>query len=132
MDGTATKGLFHGPLLVRVSIALHLEVTADKQLQVYQYIFLGPSQSHSIGARRGKKKGNAELHGMHAVRPSTICYTAIQAYVALSSMTTWGMKDGEIDLSLLYDLLRRQLCDPDDPWVKETLQWWNECARSPY
>ena len=40
-------------------------------------------------------------------------------------MLTWGMTDEEIDLSLMYDLLRQQLQDPDDPWVKETLKWWD-------
>ena len=28
-----------------------------------------------------------------------------QAYIALSDMIMWGMKDEEVDLSLLYDLL---------------------------
>ena len=48
-----------------------------------------------------------------------------QAYIALSDMIMWGMKDEEVDLSLLYDLLRHQFHNPDDLWVKETLQWWD-------
>ena len=79
---------------------------------------------------------------MRTVKPSTVCYTVIQVtchtvppipspdpleqvYIALSDMITWGMKHEEVDLSLLYDLLRQQLRDGDDPWVKETLQWWD-------
>jgi len=31
-----------------------------------------------------------------------------------------------MNLSTLYDLLREQFQDPDDPWCKETLAWWNE------
>lgn len=92
-----------------------------------------------------KKKGNAEKHNLKTVEPSTICYTAIQVtstpwaavprsdrvtceqvYVALSCMEEWNIKDQEVDLSLMYDLLREQFRDPDDPWVKETLGWWNE------
>ena len=40
-------------------------------------------------------------------------------------MTEWRISHDEVDLSLLYDLLRQQLCNPDDPWVKETLRWWD-------
>lgn len=40
-------------------------------------------------------------------------------------MVAWGMKYEEVDLSLLYDLLRQQFQNTDDPWVKDTLQWWN-------
>lgn len=41
-------------------------------------------------------------------------------------MEEWSVSDEEVDLSLMYDLLREQFQDPDDPWVKETLGWWNE------
>lgn len=51
-----------------------------------------------------------------------------QVYVALSAMEKWSMSDDEtgVDLSTLYDLLREQFQDPDDPWCKETLKWWDE------
>ena len=78
MDGTATKGLFRGPLLVKVSFASPLGASVDEHLKAYRYIFLGPSQSHAVSSRGSKKKGNAEIHGMHAVKASTICYTVIQ------------------------------------------------------
>jgi len=51
-----------------------------------------------------------------------------KVYVALSNMIGWKIEDEEVNLSLLYDLLRRQLCNSDDPWVKETLQWWDRCV----
>ena len=49
-------------------------------------------------------------------------------YVALSAMEKWGIVDDEtgLNLSTLYDLLREQFQDLDDPWCKETLQWWDE------
>jgi hypothetical protein len=83
---------------------------------------------------------------MKTVEPATICYTAIQVtqciaacgsvhsdcvkqvYVALSCMEEWGIRDQEVDLSLLYDLFREQFQDLDDSWVKETLDWWNACV----
>ena len=49
-----------------------------------------------------------------------------QVYVALSCMEEWRVDDEEVDLSMMYDLLRELFHDPDDPWVKETLAWWNE------
>lgn len=78
MDGMATKGLFHGPLLVKVQSLLPPRLVTDGHSQAYQYIFLGPSQSHTVSVKASKKKGNAAIHGMHTVKPSTICYAAIQ------------------------------------------------------
>ena len=45
-------------------------------------------------------------------------------YVALSAMEKWGMVDDNtgMNLSMLYDLLREQFQDLDDPWCKETLE----------
>jgi hypothetical protein len=93
------------------------------------------------------KGGNAHIHGMLSVKPSSICYTAIQVtkrivsmvvlvlmlvkqvYVALSAMEKWGISDDTgVNLSTLYDLLREQFQDPDDPWYKETLKWWDKCV----
>jgi len=78
MDGTATKGLFRGPLLVKVNFVLSANTITNTHSQAYRYIFLGPSQSHAASAKRSKKKGNAAIHGMRAVKPPTICYVAIQ------------------------------------------------------
>lgn len=78
MDRTTTKGLFRGPLLVKVGFTPPSKVTADGNSQAYRYIFLGPSESHTVGTKKGKKRGNAAIHGMHAVKPSTICYAVIQ------------------------------------------------------
>ena len=51
-------------------------------------------------------------------------------YVALSAMEKWGIVDDEtgFNLSTLYDLLREQFQDPNDPWCKETLKWWDGCV----
>jgi len=55
----------------------------------------------------------------------------MQVYVALSAMLTWAMTDDEVDLSSMYDVLRQQFQNPDDPWVKETLQWWDGYVLTP-
>jgi len=78
MDGTTTKGLFRGPLLVKAGFAPPLKAIADRFSQAYRSIFLGPSESYKVGTKRGKKRGNAAIHGMRAVKPSTICYVVVQ------------------------------------------------------
>lgn len=83
MDGTTTKGLFRGLLLVKVSFVLSRKVTTNGCFQAYRYIFLGPGESHTVGTKRGKKKGNAAIHRMRAVKPSTICYAVIQVTLCI-------------------------------------------------
>ena len=142
MDGSLTKGLFRGPLLLKANFMPSPAITANRCLQAYRYIFLG--RSHMDGVTAKTKGGNTHIHGMVSVKPSSICYTAIQVtectvgrnhaniqkqvYIALSAMEKWGIVDHNtgINLSTLYDLLREQFQDPDDPWCKETLRWWNE------
>ena len=46
----------------------------------------------------------------------------------MSSMEKWSLTFGDVNLSLLYDLLREQFCNPEDPWYRDTLKWWNECV----
>lgn len=111
-------------------------------IQVYTHIFVSPSAA--TGAKASLKQGNAKIHGMQKVIPSTICYAAIQvrtshqlyyrnlnipalqAYVALSSAAEWKEEWEGINLPRLYILLREQFAYPDDPWYSDTLQWWNK------
>jgi hypothetical protein len=42
-------------------------------------------------------------------------------------MSQWGSYDGLFDLEMLYSTIVTMFeSDPDDPWVVETLEWWNE------
>ena len=129
VDGSVTKGLFHGPLLLKVSVRTTSpsQMSPDEHPQAYRTIFLG--RSHASGSSGKTKSGNAKIHGMASVIPSTICYAAIQVYVALSSMEKWDTRFGDVNLSSLYDLLREQFRNPEDPWYRETLKWWNECVQ---
>ncbi|KAF9786096.1 hypothetical protein BJ322DRAFT_1107959 [Thelephora terrestris] len=108
MDGSLVKGLFRGQLL----------------LKVYKLIFIAPSAA--TGAKASLKRGNARIHGMEKVIPSTICYTAIQVYVALCCCREWKEEWKGIKFARLYMLLREQFAYPDDPWHSKTLNWWNE------
>ena len=77
MDGSLTKGLFRGPLLLKVGLLpSQWRPPLNKCLQAYRYIFLG--RSRVDGAAASTKKGNAQIHGMISVKPSSICYTSIQ------------------------------------------------------
>jgi len=144
IDSSVMNGLFRGPLLLKVSVQAILlsRRRPDKHSQAYRSVFLG--RSHASGSSAKTKSGNAKIHGMTSVIPSTICYIAIQVnqrvtrlsstrvyhskqvYVALSSMEKWDMRFGDINLSSLYDLLREQFRNPEDPWYRDTLKWWNE------
>jgi len=51
----------------------------------------------------------------------------IQAYIALSSMSQWGSYDDLFNLQDFYTTIVMMFeQDPNDPWVIETLEWWNE------
>ncbi|KAF9789208.1 hypothetical protein BJ322DRAFT_1105075 [Thelephora terrestris] len=106
--GSLADGLFCGPIL----------------LAVYTHIFILPSAA--TGAKASLKRGNAKIHGMEKVVPSTICYAAIQAYVALCCSREWKEEWKGVKFARLYFLLREQLAYPEDPWCADTLQWWND------
>ena len=77
MGNSLTKGLFRGPLLLKVRItSLRLEDAPDQRSQAYWALFLG--RTHAFGVAAKTKSGNAKIHGMTSVIPSTICYAAIQ------------------------------------------------------
>ena len=76
VDGSVTKGLLRGPLLLKVSIASLSQTFSHTCMQAYRSIFLG--RSHASGGLVKTKSGNAKIHGMTSVIPSTICYAAIQ------------------------------------------------------
>jgi hypothetical protein len=78
VDGSVTKGLFRGPLLLKVSdVDFLLSWTLpDICSQAYRAVFLG--RSHASGGAEKTKGGNAKIHGMTSVIPSTICYASIQ------------------------------------------------------
>jgi hypothetical protein len=51
-------------------------------VQVYLYVFIFPSAAR--GGKLSSKRGNAKIHGMTEVIPSTICYATIQVCQLLS------------------------------------------------
>ena len=41
-------------------------------------------------------------------------------------MEKWDTRSSDVSLSSLYDLLREQFRNPEDPWYRDTLEWWTE------
>jgi hypothetical protein len=56
-----------------------------------------------------------------------VCYLNLKTYIALSSMSQWASYDKVFNLEEFYDSIVMTFeTDPEDPWVIDTLKWWNE------
>lgn len=76
MDGSFATGLLRGKLLLAVRSTSQRQATPlTTSSQVYTSIFISPSSA--AGAKASLKRGNAKIHGMEKVIPSTICYAVI-------------------------------------------------------
>ncbi|KAF8800022.1 hypothetical protein BYT27DRAFT_7119084 [Phlegmacium glaucopus] len=111
-------GLFQGYLLPRV----------------FQQIFTGPRPALDPGAAKGGCSCKAHLHNLMEVLPHTIAYT----YVIVSfdtclfcSMLTLAPDPYCLMRVFYQNIVKMFEEDLDDPWVKETLAWWNEYIPSP-
>ena len=110
-------------------------------VHVYHSIFTGPTSAMNPTAKVNKSK--AKKFKLTEVTGRTIAYASLQvrhfpfstnfltiyhqAYIALSSMSQWGSSDNLFNLQLFYDAIVEMFKrDPDDPWVLDTLEWWNE------
>jgi len=50
-----------------------------------------------------------------------------KTYIALSSMSQWALYDKVFNLEEFYDTIVMAFeKEPEDPWVIDTLGWWNE------
>jgi len=50
---------------------------------------------------------------------------ARKARFALSAKPKWNYKEDNFDYRTFYRFIVMQLSDPTDPWVEETIKWWN-------
>ncbi|KAJ7582252.1 hypothetical protein C8J56DRAFT_895050 [Mycena floridula] len=80
---------------------------------------------HDKGPRKNKKNV-AELNSITAVTPELIAYAACQGRFGMDSMSEWGMEDGLFEMDQFYENIVALCDDMDDPWVQETLEWWND------
>ncbi|KAG6835577.1 hypothetical protein H0H93_016837 [Arthromyces matolae] len=103
-----TKGFMRGFLLLRV----------------YRHIFTGPTSAFT-GRRKATKPSKSHIHTMKHVTGRSIAYAA--ARFALSSCEEWCIEDGNFNLWRFFEnIVAIFEDDPDDPWVVDTLEWWDQ------
>ncbi|KAF8839205.1 hypothetical protein BDN67DRAFT_791795 [Paxillus ammoniavirescens] len=111
--GDKTKGLFRNHIVARF----------------YQHLFIGPSSvMEQSTSRKSSKASKNRAWDLHCVDRYIIAYVHIMTYITLSHAPQWTQVIGEMDLSDLYWRIVEMLDDKTDPWVKETIGWWNRCA----
>ncbi|KAJ7670436.1 hypothetical protein B0H17DRAFT_1209305 [Mycena rosella] len=62
---------------------------------------------------------NARAHGVFVVDPEMIARTML-------STSEWKVRNGPYDYKELFDSIVKLFADPDDPWTKDTLDWYQQ------
>ncbi|KIK82549.1 hypothetical protein PAXRUDRAFT_75192, partial [Paxillus rubicundulus Ve08.2h10] len=128
--GDKAKGLFHNHIVV----------------QFYRHLFIGPSSvMEQYTSCKSSKASKNHTWDLHCVDRYIIAYVHImvcqtnhnchggstphglitQMYITLSHALQWTQVIGEMDLSDLYWRIVKMLDNKTDPWVNETIGWWN-------
>ncbi|KAG1747759.1 uncharacterized protein EDB91DRAFT_1016905, partial [Suillus paluster] len=97
-------------------------------LRFYKHLFIGPSSviNDSSNVRNSAKPSKNCAWGLTAVNKYIIAYVHIITYFTISSAQHWTRCIGDMDLDeLLWAIIEMLDDDDDDPWVKDTLAWWN-------
>jgi hypothetical protein len=79
--GEIDKGLLRGHFLLRVSrlFIVHRVFAEDIVAKVYKHIFTSPSSAlKDSPGTNATRSGNAKIHHMTRVTPTTIAYAAVQ------------------------------------------------------
>ncbi|KAG1734273.1 uncharacterized protein EDB91DRAFT_1057000, partial [Suillus paluster] len=106
-----TNGLFRNHIVVRF----------------YKHLFIGPSSvtNDSSNVRNSAKPSKNRAWGLTAVNKYIIAYIHVIKYFTISSAQHWTRYIGDMDLDELLWAIVEMLDDDNDPWVKDTLTWWN-------
>jgi hypothetical protein len=85
-----------------------------------------------------------EMYNIFTISPENIAYAAVvvciglswydqfslsthnQARFCISSKKTWSFNDNNFSYRTFYQAILGIFVDDDDPWVRDTLVWWNE------
>lgn len=114
--------------------------------QTFRRIFTGPSSVLTkTPGPTSKRKSNADIIGLMQVTPRSIAYAVVQvistfvlyaiysdmilfqARLVLSDKESWDQCDGIFNYRHFYESIVSVFeTDPELPWVKETLKWWNK------
>ncbi|KAG6851880.1 hypothetical protein C0991_005319 [Blastosporella zonata] len=94
-------------------------------VRVYWHLFTGPSSAFT-GHCGALKDGKAGIHNICNVTSRSIAYAAVQACFALSLCKKWCLDNGDYDVvDFFQSIVNVFERDPDDPWVIDTLEWWD-------
>jgi len=107
------EGLFQGAFLVCVLID----------------ILFGTNSVDTMNVKREEQCRHhcvREMYDIVKISPQNIAFAAVVARFCLSSKRTWNTKDDFFNYHSFYQAIIMRLSDRDDPWVRDTLAWWNE------
>ncbi|KAJ7837311.1 hypothetical protein B0H13DRAFT_1912562 [Mycena leptocephala] len=91
--------------------------------RVLRHVWTGPKSGIDGSSDGLPNDCNALAHNIVRVSPEMIGYGACQARTMLATKD-WAERDGEYDYNELFTKVVDLFADPDDPWVKETLDWY--------
>ncbi|KAG1840052.1 hypothetical protein F4604DRAFT_1940290 [Suillus subluteus] len=105
-----TKGLFRNHVVARF----------------YTHLYIGPSaaMSESTSSKASKQARNCAF-SLLSVTKHIIAIVHIITYFTLSNVQNWTNKIGTMNLEVLFWAIIDMLNDDEDPWVKDTMSWWN-------
>ncbi|KAJ7811349.1 hypothetical protein B0H14DRAFT_2606607 [Mycena olivaceomarginata] len=91
--------------------------------RVLRHIWTGPKTA-IVGVEKSLHPTcNARLHNHQHVSPEMIGYACVQARTMLGTKE-WVLRDGPYDYTKVFDRIVALFAIPDDPWAKETLEWY--------
>ncbi|KAG0693859.1 hypothetical protein DFH29DRAFT_881138 [Suillus ampliporus] len=98
-----TKGLFRNHVVARF----------------YMHLYIGPSAAMARSTTsKASKVARNRAFGLTSVTKNIIAIVHIITYFTLSHMQNWMNEIGTMNLEELFW----------DPWVKDTMLWWNICV----
>ncbi|KAJ6478910.1 hypothetical protein C8R45DRAFT_1101350 [Mycena sanguinolenta] len=93
-------------------------------LRVARHIWTGPASAMD-GATKIKKICAASAHGSFHITPEKLGYVGVHARTLIST-SQWTDKDGKFDYEKFFNRIVDLFADADDPWVVETLEWYQK------
>ncbi|KAI0374976.1 hypothetical protein BV20DRAFT_405450 [Pilatotrama ljubarskyi] len=99
-------------------------------LGFYKRVWTGRNSAFRTGARLGNTPGKPPIsrtYNISRVHPRTIAYVAVLMRFVLSSQHQFQTVDdvGEFNNSEFFERIARLFRDPETPWCKEILAWWD-------
>ncbi|EIW77582.1 hypothetical protein CONPUDRAFT_75434 [Coniophora puteana RWD-64-598 SS2] len=97
-------------------------------IRFYRHLFVGPKAA-ATGAFVGSQAKPAKniAYGLTNVSHRSIAWVAVVIYYTLSTAEMWtdGVM-GAFNLDTFFGLIISLFENEGDPWVRETMEWWNE------